>query len=214
MLYRDIDLTSNPGASLTLCFTYRTNMSTDFGTAAGTRTGWFDKDPLQVTAGTTNAAPGNFISSSAAGVNAPRDSFMVYVGAPVIDSACTYSNGEVAAVYDPQRRWFSEVIRCLEGHYRELESVAGNVATVRKCVTIPNQTLSPILSASGGRIRLVFRSRPTAVSTTRARPTALERRGRGGGGRCLLHDRRGLGGRARQLRGPPRTSTTTPPPIR
>jgi hypothetical protein len=54
---------------------------------------------------------GNFISSSAAGVNAPQDSFMVYVGAPVNDAACVYSDGVTRPVYDKQRRWFSEVIK-------------------------------------------------------------------------------------------------------
>src|SRR5262249_41367528 len=46
MLYRDLDLSGSPGAPLTLSFKYHTRMSTGFGTAAATRTGWFDKDPL------------------------------------------------------------------------------------------------------------------------------------------------------------------------
>jgi hypothetical protein len=84
MLYRDIAMTS--AQSLTVNFNYRTRMSTAIGTTASTRTGWFHGDPLAVTSG-------NFISSSSAGVNAPQDSFMVYVGAPVNDAACVYSDG-------------------------------------------------------------------------------------------------------------------------
>src|SRR5262249_8857308 len=102
MLYRDIAMT--PGQSLTLTFNYRTRMSTAIDTQPLTRAGWLHGDPLSMNAG-------NFISSSAAGPNAPQDSFMVYVGAPVNDAACTYSDGHVAAVYDKQRRWFSEVIK-------------------------------------------------------------------------------------------------------
>ena len=69
----DISPNADPGASLTLSFRYRTNMSTGYGTASATRTGWFDKDPLQVTdnGGATNAAIGNFISASDAGNAAP-----------------------------------------------------------------------------------------------------------------------------------------------
>src|SRR5262245_4394366 len=79
MLYRDIAM--RPAQSLTVTFNYRTRMSTSIGTAVSTRTGWFHGDPLAVVAG-------NFISSSAAGTNAPQDSFMVYVGAPVDEAAC------------------------------------------------------------------------------------------------------------------------------
>ena len=71
ILYRDIAMLSSQ--SLTVSFKYRTRMSTSINTAAATRTGWFHGDPLAVTAG-------NFISSSAAGANAPQDSFMVYIG--------------------------------------------------------------------------------------------------------------------------------------
>src|SRR5262252_7430724 len=102
MLYRDIAML--PSQSLTVTFNYRTRMSTAINTAASTRTGWFHGDPLAVTAG-------NFISSSAAGASAPQDSFMVYVGAPVNDAACTYSDGVLRPVYDKQRRWFSEVLK-------------------------------------------------------------------------------------------------------
>lgn len=53
MAYRDINMGAS--TSLTVRFRYRTNMSTGIGTAAATRTGWFDKDPLTVNVG-------NFIS--------------------------------------------------------------------------------------------------------------------------------------------------------
>src|SRR5262249_45691989 len=84
MLYRDIAMT--PSQALTVQFNYRTRMSTDIVTNAATRSGWFHGDPLTVSAG-------NFISSTAADASAPQDSFMVYVGAPVNDAACVYSDG-------------------------------------------------------------------------------------------------------------------------
>src|SRR5262249_18611532 len=102
MLYRDIAVTS--GHALAVSFLFRTRMSTSIGTTASARSGWFHGDPLAVTAG-------NFISSSAAGANAPQDSFMVYVGSPVNDAACVYSDGVTRPVYDKQRRWFSEVVK-------------------------------------------------------------------------------------------------------
>ena len=79
MMYRD--LAPSAGQALNISFLYRTRMSTGVDLAAATRTGWFHGDPLAVTAG-------NFISSTAAGANAPIDSFMVYVGVPVDDAAC------------------------------------------------------------------------------------------------------------------------------
>ena len=117
MLYRDIDGVGS--SSLTIDFDYRTTMSTDAGTAAGTRTGWFDADPLGVTAGLVNGQPNNFISSSDANVptGSPVDSFMVYIGAgvdgptsldPTDPVLCT--DGHVDTVYDKQRRWFDEVL--------------------------------------------------------------------------------------------------------
>jgi len=149
MAFRDVDM----GASTTLKlrFRYRTNMSTGMGTTASTRTGWFDKDPLQVTP--SGAAAGNFISSSAAGTNAPIDSFMVYVGAPVNDAACLYSDGVTRAVYDPQRRWFDEVIRSNEGLYKEVLSTFGDRPAQQVEFTGINT------SGFGNRVRLVFRNK-------------------------------------------------------
>src|SRR5262249_32904412 len=119
MLYRDIPML--PSQSLTVSFAYRTRMSTSIVTTAATRTGWFHRDPRSVTSG-------NFISSSAAGANAPQDSFMVYVGAPVNDAACVYSDGVTRPVYDKQRRWFSEVLRAFGAgsNYFEIFRKAGN----------------------------------------------------------------------------------------
>ncbi len=160
MLYRDIALTL--GSTLNVSFLYRTRMSTDRGTAAATRTGWFHGDPLAVTTG-------NFISSSAAGdANAPIDSFSVYIGSPVNDAACRYSDGVTRPVYDVQRRWFSEVLRINEGAsvpYYELFSAFGAnpsdtlTATPSFGVTVPATLVNSILSSTGnpGRVRLVFR---------------------------------------------------------
>src|SRR5439155_10397948 len=141
----DLDLSAYTDSSLTVSFAYRTNMSTGFGTTNTTRTGWFDKDPTPVTSGPVNPQPDNFISSSdATDANAPRDSFMVYVGAPVRDDSCHYSNGTIGAVYDPQRRWFAEVVRWNEGLYRDILSVAGNHSATTVGVTLSHGQLGPL----------------------------------------------------------------------
>ena len=159
MLYRDIVLTN--AQSLTVSFKYRTRMSTSINTNVSTRTGWFHGDPLAVTAG-------NFISSSAAGANAPQDSFMVYVGVPVNDNACVYSDGVVRPVYDKQRRWFSEVIRIFGpgALHHEIFARAGNNppdtldATPTATVTIPAANIAAMLApATSGPLRLVFRTK-------------------------------------------------------
>ncbi len=158
MLYRD--LVPPAGQPLTISFLYRTRLSTGYGREAATRTGWFHGDPLSVVAG-------NFVSSSAAGENAPRDSFMVYVGVPVDDTECTYSDGTVAPVYDPQRRWFSEVLRLFDGApYREIFAAAGCVpadtadATPTATLVLPVRLVDAIRNEAGNPghvLRLVFR---------------------------------------------------------
>jgi len=157
MLYRDIAMT--PAQSLTVTFNYRTRMSTSIGTTASTRTGWFHGDPLAVTAG-------NFISSSAAGANAPQDSFMVYVGAPVDDAACVYSDGVTRPVYDKQRRWFSEVIKAFGAgaSYFEIFKATGNNPADTLSATpssgpivVPSAAISSVLGGVAGNVRLVFR---------------------------------------------------------
>jgi hypothetical protein len=157
LLYRDIPMLTSQSLSVT--FNYRTRMSTSIGTAAATRTGWFHGDPLAVTAG-------NFISSSAAGTNAPQDSFMVYVGAPVNDAACVYSDGVTRPVYDKQRRWFSEVIKVFGAgaNYFEIFARAGNnpadttdATPSSGAILIPAAQISTVLGGVNGNVRLVFR---------------------------------------------------------
>jgi len=158
ILYRDIAMT--PSQSLTVSFKYRTRMSTSIDQAAATRTGWFHGDPLAV-------VNGNFISSSAAGAAAPQDSFMVYVGAPVNDAACVYSDGTTRAVYDKQRRWFSEVLKVFGSgnNYFEIFSATGNnpadtlTATPSSAgpIVVPASQISTILGGVSGNVRLAFR---------------------------------------------------------
>ncbi len=171
ILYRDIPMT--PAQSLTVSFNYRTRMSTSIGTAAATRTGWFHGDPLAVTAG-------NFISSSAAGANAPQDSFMVYVGAPVNDAACVYSDGVTRAVYDKQRRWFSEVLKVFgagNNYYEIFAKTGDNPADTLAAtptsggIVVPAATISSVLGGVAGNVRLAFRcktNRGFADSDSRA----------------------------------------------
>jgi len=157
MLYRDVVVPAGQG--LTVSFKYRTRMSTSIGTTASTRTGWFNGDPLAVTAG-------NFISSSAAGSSAPQDSFMVYAGAPVNDAACVYSDGVTRPVYDVQRRWFSEVIKVFGAGatYYEIFAATGNnpadttdATPTAGPIAIPSAQVNSITGANGGTVRLVFR---------------------------------------------------------
>jgi hypothetical protein len=164
MLYRDVDISGASGsANVSVSFRYRTRMSTGKGINPTSRTGWFDKDPLTVNAG-------NFISSTDAGNGAPIDSFMVYVGAPVADTAgaqWTGSDGNAHQVFDPVRRWFGELIRANEanGHY-ELYTTYGNDPPIsapadsnayRDVVATRNVTYGALRAAWGNRVRLVFR---------------------------------------------------------
>jgi hypothetical protein len=180
LLYRDLAMT--PSQSLSVSFKYRTRMSTSIGTSAATRTGWFHGDPLAVTAG-------NFVSSSAAGVNAPKDSFMVYVGAPVDDAACVYSDGVVRPVYDKQRRWFSEVLRVFGAgnHYYEIFAAAGDNPTDSLAATpvvgpivVPAAQVSTILGGAPGTVRLVFRCKTNrGFADSDARSSGYTSRSRG-----------------------------------
>ena len=179
-LYRDIAVAA--GQSLSLSFRYRTRMSTSISTVAATRTGWFHGDPLAVVAG-------NFISSSAAGANAPQDSFMVYVGAPVNDAACVYSDGVTRPIYDKQRRWFSEVIKIFGpgATYYELFNRAGNDppdtldVTPLASVTVPGSLIDNIRAISpSGLVRLVFRVKTNrAFSDSDSRSSGYTSRGWG-----------------------------------
>jgi hypothetical protein len=180
MLYRDIAMT--PAQSLVVTFNYRTRMSTSIGTTAITRTGWFHGDPLAVVAG-------NFISSSAAGVNAPQDSFIVYVGVPVNDAACVYSDGVTRPVYDKQRRWFSEVIKAFGAgaNYFEIFRATGNnpadtlAATPSSGpVVVPAATISSVLGGVAGNVRLVFRCKTNrGFADSDSRSSGYDSAGRG-----------------------------------
>jgi hypothetical protein len=180
MLYRDIAMT--PAQSLTVSFNYRTRMSTSIGTTATTRTGWFHGDPLAVVAG-------NFISSSAAGANAPQDSFMVYVGAPVNDAACVYSDGVTRPVYDKQRRWFSEVIKAFGAgaNYFEIFRATGNNPADTLAATpssgpivVPAATISSVLGGVAGNVRLVFRCKTNrGFADSDSRSSGYDSAGRG-----------------------------------
>jgi len=183
MLYRDVVLAEGDG--LNISFNFSTNMSTGKNTTNPQTAGWFDKDPIsnsQIGIGTTTpqSNDGNFISADAAGANAPADSFMVYVGAPVNDNNVTFSapltvgGSDITTVYDKKRRWFSEVIK-LAGNCvpnsgcpiigKEIASYAFlHPPTNVTCDfgTLYGTVLKQIKDAdgntsNGGRVRIVFR---------------------------------------------------------
>ena len=183
MLYRDVALAEGEG--LVISFNFSTNMSLAKNTTTGVRAGWLDKDPVSraqngVGASATPSNDGNFISSSQAGASAPCDSFMVYVGAPVDDGNVSFSaplivaGNPITAVYDPQRRWFSEVLKlsgpCVTGSPctiigREIASYAGvHLPTPVTCDVgaLYPAALQAIKDADGvlgdgGQVRIVFR---------------------------------------------------------
>jgi len=167
LAYQDVDVTNK--ASVTLRFRLRTNMSTSFGTAAGTRTGWFDKDPLGPADNTNVNALNNYISSSAAGAGAPIDSFMVYVGAGVgyaKGSSWKASDGNTYTIYDPQRRWLSETLRVNERPtvpYYEVFTTYGNNDPAKDWGSGANGTVvtkTATVSASwNNKARIVFRNK-------------------------------------------------------
>jgi hypothetical protein len=163
MLYRDIDFAGKTSSNLRVRFNYRTNMSTT--ALATSRFGWFNHDPLGVPS--TSNQLNNFISGMLAGVaNAPADSFMVYVGAGVDGQQWRGSDGVLRDVYDKKHRWFAEVLHSdmsfanpanpQPTRYKQILSVAGDVATTLADITIPNAALAPFL-ATNNKIRLVFR---------------------------------------------------------
>jgi hypothetical protein len=188
MLYRDIDMTGKEHASITVSFAYRTEMSTGFDSDPSTRTGWFDSDPLGFTSGPINPQLNNFISSSDAGdALAPRDSFMVYIGAGIEDyeswspAASNFNQGlPPQPIHDLQRRWFGEVLnwnRDPNGnpydpqplYYRELLSVAGSSAGWQPVsFTIPGSSLEPLVWNS--KLRLLFRAKTNRSFDDEASP--------------------------------------------
>src|SRR5262245_37879999 len=177
MLYRDVQLAEGDGLSLS--FNFSTNMSTLKNSSVGVEAGWFDKDPISnaqvgVGSGAIPSSDGNFISASVAGANAPCDSFMVYVGAPVNDDDVTFSGAlfvggsEITTVYDERRRWFSEVLQITGPNGivgKEIASYAGNhLPTSVSCNfgALYPSALQAIKDAdgqtgNGGTVRIVFR---------------------------------------------------------
>ncbi len=152
MLYRDIDITGAPGPLLTLSFNVQTAMSTGKLSFAATRTGWFEKDPLSM-------APGNYIPS-VGGAGDPIDAFMVYIGLPVGDAVGALfvgSDGLAHSVFDPQRRWLSEVIRVNESPaipFVKLLTLTGNNPAFP--VIVLATPIAPFLAVTP-KIRVVFR---------------------------------------------------------
>ena len=160
ILYRDVRVAN--GGAVSVSFLYETQMDTRANLAAASCDGWFDKDPLSM------VAVGNFISASAAGVLAPVDSFMVYVGVPTNPTACRYSNNSTASIFDMKRRWFSEVI-AIDKPYTEILSTFGYDSTHRSSAftaNLNNGVIQPMLDAQGaggaGVIRIAFRSKTNA----------------------------------------------------
>jgi len=170
MLYRDIDISDTTvalnAAPVSVSFSYRVRMHTGKGTNPTTRTGWFDKDPL------TTLVANNFISSSDAGLGAPIDSFMVYVGCPVADTVgaeWTGSDGNTHQVYDPVRRWFGELIQANVpgGHYQLFTTYGSDPAIPGATYADSNSsavaavsrdvTYGQLRATWGNKIRLVFR---------------------------------------------------------
>ncbi len=154
MLYRDVDVTGV--GTLTVGFSYRTNMSTGVVTNNITRSGWFQWDPLTVITGGSNP---NFIESTG-NPTPPADSFMVYVGAPA-ESAIVLSDGASHPVYDQKRRWAGEVIRGNEGLYTQILSVGGTVAPAALLATVSAPKLATLKAATAAGVsnvvRIVFR---------------------------------------------------------
>jgi hypothetical protein len=176
MLYRDVQLA--PGDGLNISFNYATNMSLNKITAHNFQSGWFNFDPISPARSGPGqlgspTSDGNYISAVLAGANQPCDSFMVYVGAPVNDANVTFSaplivNGSpVTTVYDPKRRWFSEVIQvdpATTGGVRdiigkEILSAAGQSGVTSFSVNIPSgdPRLAAAKAAMGNKVRIVFR---------------------------------------------------------
>src|SRR6266850_2696115 len=135
-LYTDVEV-SSPAATLDLSFLYQTSMSTSTNQTASSRRGWFQFDPKVVGAVVTpgNAGMGgapNFISNT--GIGQPADSFMVYLGVPVDIGAVNLANGSIKPVYDPKRRWLSEIIK-LEKPIQEIPSTVGGAGVFHKSGT-------------------------------------------------------------------------------
>jgi hypothetical protein len=168
MMYQDITVTDS--TNLVLSFDYVTAMDVRRGGNGTQRVGYFYMDPKRLVA--TN--DGNFISATdaEAAQQGPVDSFMVYVGRPVDDNNCRYSDGSIAPVYDKNRRWFSEVVR-LDNSNGLTQVFEALTATGLKGTVAGDGTLTPlhfqsgkigptlvsrsIIGPTGGTLRVVFR---------------------------------------------------------
>ena len=161
-LYRDISLASLGSNNLYVRFKLNTAMSTNFGTVANTRVGWTQFDQSSMANGIANdPVKSNFISSTVAGANAPRDSFTVYVGKPVdpvVGTNNDYVNaaGVARDIQDPLRREFSEIVK-VDGN-----APAGRFSQIYASVGDFNGTITcgahhDSLTGFGGTARLVFR---------------------------------------------------------
>ena len=155
MLYTDVPAPT--AGSLKLKFSLRTRMSTGKVLTSTGRIGWFNYDPL------TNVA-GNFLSASANPANAPVDSFQVYVGRPLEPVAgpnndFVGSDGQGHEIFDPLRRWLSEVIAIQGGSAANTShweyGVAGDYSGGPIELTIPAGQLTPY----GSSVRIVFRNK-------------------------------------------------------
>jgi len=149
------------------------------------RIDYFWKDPVKP----ATASDGNFISrtdTDGLGLPQPVDSFTVFLGVPIEPVANPFpastpndfvgSDGTARDIYDPQRRWFSEVIRT-DGPMIELLARTGwSQAGSHTLGSIPPPAgypapgtatfsanvasagaLAAIIAAGGGRVRLAFR---------------------------------------------------------
>jgi hypothetical protein len=168
MLYQDITVTDS--TNVVLGFDYVTAMDVRRGGLAQQRIGYFYKDPKKIVA----PNDGNFISATDAEASqqGPVDSFMVYVGRPVDDLNCRYTDGNIAPVYDKNRRWFSEVVRLDNsgglGNVLEVLTATGfkggtGAGGVLLPVAFSSGKIGPtlvarnIITATGGTFRVVFR---------------------------------------------------------
>jgi hypothetical protein len=154
MAYHDFDLASwDSTDAFRVRFHYNTTMSTGVGSAAATRTGWFDKDPLTTFAG-------NYIQSTG-NPTPPADSFMVYVGLPVEDGTdhpqYYGSDGLPYEVFDPQRRWFAEVVHANLNQYVELFTTYGDHANEVVDVSVVTDVLRDMSTEDADKVRLVLR---------------------------------------------------------
>src|SRR5262245_12662817 len=143
LLYQDLSLSSN--ADLHVSFAYATHMSRGRLALMTQRIGYFYMDPTKPVP--LSGGDGNFISAADAEATqqVPVDSFMVYVGLPVNAPSGRHADGSIQPVYDPQRRWFSEVLRLDSsaglGNVQELLTASGETGTMAG-----DGTITPVLA--------------------------------------------------------------------